>query len=130
MNTEIPIKKTSLIDRDKFICTSGDKLVILWNLKGNLCEKYYHSEESVYQLLHFNAQHFITGHKAKIRIWDYQYNESIKVQLCHNNWVDVLAKLSNKEFATASTDAVIKIWEFQTLTLLKQISLNNDSIVH
>lgn len=99
---------------------SWDNVILLWDLKKQICINKLHGHQASIRALTFCGEYLVSGSDDKtICVWNIQSGKCIRKIIGHENRISALAATSDNLIISGSWDASIRIWNLETGLCIK-----------
>ena len=107
-----PITKIAAVDKNRFISSSWDKTIRIWDATTGECLRTFRGHTDwVHAISVLDSKHFISGSDDRsVKMWNVDRSECIRTFTGHSSFVKSLAPMSGERFLSGSRDRTIKLF--------------------
>ena len=112
-----PITNIATIDAHRFLSSSWDKTVRLWDVTTGGCLRVFRGHgDWVHAITVINDLYFLSGSDDRtVKLWNVHRGECIRTFVGHASFVKAIAVMEDREtFLSGSRDRTIKLWDVKS----------------
>lgn len=126
-----PITNIATIDAYRFLSSSWDKTIRLWDTNTGSCVHVFRGHgDWVHSLAVINESYFLSGSDDRtIKLWNLNRGDCIRTFSGHESFVKAISVMDCKQqFLSGSRDKTIKLWDIRSGECMQTYRGHNDTV--